>query len=1204
MLLVLFCAISSHVYAQVDSLTQRIFLIGDAGILKGNSHPVLDWLTKNVDWNDDKNVALFLGDNIYPDGLPDEGDATYEYTKKVLDYQLNIFKGKKSKAFFVPGNHDWKGGKIGGWERGMNQTNYINSLLAPNIQALPLNGCPGPIPIELNEKVVLVMMNSQWFLHVHDKPGAESACEARTMDEFTAELKQIVETHPNQLLVLVMHHPMYTYGVHGGAFTWRQHIFPFADAIKGAYLPLPLLGSVYPLARGYFGTLQDTYHPLYQTMINEIEQVLKMHPNPITVAGHEHSLQLIVKDSIPHVVSGSAAKLTRLRKGKNSLFSTLEYGFASLEVRKSGKVEVKFYNLEATDLTSPLFAKELKQIIPVTAISTLDTLLPIIGNVQITPGTALKTGKLRQFLWGKNYRAEWNKQITVPTLDLGSEEGGLKPIRQQGGSRTRSLNLSDAKGKEWALRSIEKFPESVIPADLRSALRIKSLAYGVSGAYPYAALSVPILEKAAGIPTLKRKLVYVPDDPRLERFRTGFKNSLGLLEEKEPSSMGKTLTTDELFLSLVKDNDDEVDQKAVLTSRLMDNFIMDFDRFEAKWRWATKDTGQRKIYIPIPYDHDQAFFKSSGVINKFINKPWFMPELQGFAAKAKNIKTFNKTAGNFDRLFLTELSQANWEQGIDTFLNRMTDDVISLALQRQPPEIKNLSSREIIDKLKKRKNYFRKEMLEYYRFISKTVSIAGTNQDELFSITRMNDGKVLVTARKIIRNGDTSLKIFERLFDPAVTKELRVYALEGNDSIVVMGINPKIKIRVIGGPGNDHFRNEGNGKKVKIYDASFEKNIISGNAGFTNKIEADPEVNRYNRLDFKNDYADPGTKIEYNKDDGLRIGLQLEYFKQGFRKQPYGMRQSVQAEKAFGTGSYRFIYEADFIKAIKKLDVSVRADFKAPVNVTNFFGLGNNTNFESATKGISYYRTNYDIGNMTVLAGKQLQSWLRIGFGPSFQYFTLKPAQNEKTYLSQIFAPGPSGANVYNNKTYLGAEAKIDINSKNNTALPTRGALIKGYARQLFGLNKYSHSVLQTGLDIRIFMSFKPQTRFVFATRVGMARNYGNFAFPQAQYLSGTENLRGFRKDRFAGRSFFFNNSEFRLRVIDYKTYIFQGSAGLVGFHDIGRVWVANEQSARWHSGYGGGIWVAPIRRFVIVGSLAFSKEEKALPLLTLGFQF
>lgn len=1203
-ILLLTCFLAFKCYAQSDTIIQRIFLIGDAGILKGNSHPVLDWMTKNVNWNDEKNVALFLGDNIYPDGLPDEGDAEYEYTKKVIDYQLNIFKGKKAKAFFVPGNHDWKGGKIGGWERGVNQVNYINSLQAPNIKAWPLNGCPGPIPVELNEKVVLVMMNSQWFLHLHDKPGLESSCEARTIDEFKAELQEIADTHPNQLLILVMHHPMYTYGAHGGAYGLRQHIFPFADAIKGAYIPLPLLGSAYPLARGYFGSLQDTYHPLYQTMINEIEEVLKSHPNPIAVAGHEHSLQLIVKDSIPYIVSGSAAKLTRLRKGKNSLFSILDYGFAMLEIWKSGKVETKFYNLQSANLAAPLFSKILKTIVPVTPKPMMDTLLPVFGNVETYPGTKIKTGSIKKLLWGNNYSDEWNQKISLPMLDLGREAGGLKPVRQQGGSRTRSLSLSEKKGKEWSLRSIESFPESVIPSDLRSGLQMKYLSNGISGAYPYAALSVPVLETAVGIPSLRRKLVYVPDDPRLERFRSGFKNTLGLLEEKEPSVTGKTITTEELFLLILKNNDDKLDQKAVLRARLMDNFVMDFDRHEGKWRWGTKDTVKGKIYFPIPYDHDHAFYKSEGLLNIWLRQPWFIPEIQGFRAKAHNIKTFNKAARNFDRSFLNELSSDEWEKQIGEFLAGMKEEVIIKALEQQPPDIQNYAAIEIVNKLKERKNYFRKEMMDYYRFISKKVDIVGTHQKELFTISKIEEEKIMVTVMKVEKNGTTSSKMYERIFDPSITKELRIYALEADDSIIVRGETSKILIRIIGGPGNDNFIFDNSGKRVIVYDASFEKNTILGGPGVRNNIVANPEVNRYNRLDFKYDYAKPSMEIEYNPDNGVSIGLQLEYFKQGFRKEPYGMKQTIQTKRAFGTKAFQFFYEGHFLKIKNNIDLTIRADFKGPAYVGNFFGAGSSSVFDRSKGGIGYYQPVYEESNVSILAGKQLQSWMRVEFGPSFQTLSLKANKNAQSFISDFINNGLNEATLYKPKTYLGAEARIDINSKNNAVMPTRGALLKGYVRQLFGLNESSRSVLQTGLDLRIFMSLTAQTRYVFATRFGIGRNIGNYEFQQAQYLGGTENLRGWRRDRFSGRSILFNNSEFRVRLFNFSTYIFQGSGGILAFHDIGRVWTKQEKSGRWRNGYGGGIWLSPMKRFVLVTSLVFSKEEKGLPLVTFGFQF
>ena len=94
-----------------------------------------------------------------------------------------------------------------------------------------------------------------------------------------------------------------------------------------------------------------------------------------------------------------------------------------------------------------------------------------------------------------------------------------------------------------------------------------------------------------------------------------------------------------------------------MKARLLDNFIMDFDRHEDQWQWATKDTGKGKLYYPIPRDHDQAFFINEGLIPRFLRKPWYVPEIQGFKKEASNIKTFNKPARNFDRFFLNYIDE-------------------------------------------------------------------------------------------------------------------------------------------------------------------------------------------------------------------------------------------------------------------------------------------------------------------------------------------------------------------------------------------------------------------------------------------------------------------------------------------------------------------------------------------------------------------
>lgn len=1191
---------------ETDSVSQRIFLIGDAGELKNSSHPVVDWLKKNVDWNDERNMAIYLGDNIYPLGMPTEGEPSYAEAKKIIDYQISLVKGKKAKAYFVPGNHDWKNGKLGGWQQILNQFNYINGQELPNVQAWPIDGCPGPVEVEVSDKVVVVLIDSQWFLYVHEKPGPGSNCTAKTIDEFATELREIIRTHPNQLVVLAMHHPMYSGGVHGGDFSWKSHIFPFADAIPGLYIPLPILGSIYPIARGVFGNIQDIKHPLYRNMARTIEEVIREHPNVIVTAGHDHSLQLIRKDSIPYIVSGSGSNLSRVKKNKLVEFEDLNYGFAFIEVRKSGKVQIKYYNIADKDLSTPNYIAASKPIVITEPKSTRDTLQHVLkDSVTIAANTRLKGNAFKRFFMGENYRKEWTTAVTVPVLDLGTEYGGLKPKRQGGGKQTKSLRVEDSTGKEWVLRSIEKFPEAVIPADLRGGLAKDVVEDGISASYPFASLSIAPIARAAGIPSIRRKLVYVPDDPRLERFRSDFHDRLAILEEREPLNVNKTYNTNELVLRLQKDNDDHIDQKALLKARLMDNFDMDLDRHEDQWRWAIRDTGKGKIYYVIPRDHDQSFYINQGLIPYFARKPWYIPELQGFRAKAMDIKTFNRAARNFDRSFLTELSEQNWNAQIDTFLTAMTDSVIDQALQNQPREIQKLSAGKITETLKKRRRYFKDDMLKYYRFLSKNVSVVGSNKREQFTISKEEGGAVHIVVHKIDKQDSLSSKIYDRVFDPKVTDELQLYGLNDDDRFVIEGGGSPIKIRIIGGAGKDEFINNGTDGKVLVYDASFEENKLSGNAGLRNKISPNPQVNRYNRLNYKYNYINPSLSVAYNVDDGLYLGAHIEAIRQGFRKEPYGQRHILVANHALKTSSYYFRYDGDYIKAVGQHDLLVRIDASAPINVTNFFGLGNRTGFDKENPdGEQYYRTRYDIVNASLLLRKQLQSWMRVNYGPTAQYFHLEKEQNTGHYVTDPSVHILDTANLYQSKISAGVQAFVDIDSRNNQVLPTRGLVLNAGGKTLFGLNNYTNNVTRLQGDMKVFMSIFARPRLVLGIRLGAAHNFGSFDIPQANYLSGVDNLRGYRRNRFGGRTLFYNNAELRYRVADFSTYLFPGSFGFHIFHDVGRVWMDNEVSHAWHTGWGGGLWLAPVRRFVVTASIAHSKEEKAMPLVTFGFQF
>src|ERR1700744_5971171 len=101
---ILFMGIGRAMGQSADPVIQRVFLVGDAGQLKDGHHPVCDWLKGHVDWNDTNNVLVYLGDNIYPHGMPAEGSKDYDMAAAILKYQVSVVEGKKARAFFVPGN--------------------------------------------------------------------------------------------------------------------------------------------------------------------------------------------------------------------------------------------------------------------------------------------------------------------------------------------------------------------------------------------------------------------------------------------------------------------------------------------------------------------------------------------------------------------------------------------------------------------------------------------------------------------------------------------------------------------------------------------------------------------------------------------------------------------------------------------------------------------------------------------------------------------------------------------------------------------------------------------------------------------------------------------------------------------------------------------------------------------------------------------
>jgi hypothetical protein len=829
------------------------------------------------------------------------------------------------------------------------------------------------------------------------------------------------------------------------------------------------------------------------------------------------------------------------------------------------------------------------------------------GDSTSAPGSSLfKINGSKTFWMGSNYRKEWKTPIRVPVLHMETEKGGLTPVKRGGGKQTRSLRVADPTGKEYNLRSIQKFITSkTLPADLQSEAAEDLVADGISASYPYAALSIPVLAEAAGVPYLKVKVVYIADDPKLGEFRKDFGNLLAYLEEKLPEGVKKGYDTEDVYAKLKEDNDNSVDQAALLKARILDMFVMDFDRHEGQWEWGAKEKEKGKEYFPIPKDRDQAFYINQGVLPHIVQWAWLVPQLEGLKPKSKNIKRFNFAARNLDRFYLNQLTEQDWKDATDKFLAAMTDQVIIKALSQQPPEVRQISMDKIINTLKERRKYLADETAEYYRFLSEYVSVTASDKTELFTVTRNDDGSVLLVINKITKEGEISTKLYERNFNSAHTQEIRLYGFGGDDKFVVKGSNnDKIKVRIVGGDGADSFEETGSaGNGTIVYDTKSGDNKVTGD--LKTKFANDTIVNSYNPISYKYNQVIPFLSVGFNPDDGVYLGGWLKVTHQGFRKTPYKNSHTFTLNHALATKAFNFRYNAEFIGVFgRKSDLLFETDIKAP-SVTNFFGYGTSSVYDKDQPGkFRFYRARYNLGNISLDLRKNFSEKVIMTLGPTFQFFKLDPDDKFNKDRNIVQAPfnGLDPSTLFEKQSYIGGRFSLIADTRNNKVMPGKGVLWQTTARYLSGLNDASYEVTQLNSEFTFHLTLVKNT-LVIADRIGGGHNFGDFEFYQAQYLGSEDNLRGYRRFRFAGRSKMFNNLEMRLRLANFKTYLFPGSLGILAFYDAGKIWADDDNTEKWLSGYGGGFWISPLRRLVLTVTYAVSKEDK-LPLVGLGWRF
>lgn len=1198
-----------------SKLEHVVYLLGDAGEIEPTS--IYDLVHNMImQEKDSASSIVWLGDNVYYSGLPDRDEHDREEKEEVLLQQIRVADSTYTgNVFFIPGNHDWNESLAGGLEAVNRQEVFVEEQYNGRDVFLPSNGCAGPVEVPINDNLVILIIDSEWWSHKYLKTRyPDNGCTVEDKIDLVIQLEDEIRSNQNKNVLIVAHHPLMSNSSHGGHFNLLDHIFPLRLVRDNLYIPLPLIGSLYPLLRKLGVSAQDIPSPEGQQWKDAVLSMASHRSNVIYASGHDHNLQLHKYGNMHHIISGSASKTTFAARRFNASFVQQKTGFSRLLYFNDGQVWIEYYiadddNPEGVlSLQAPLYSfkpPEVEQPDYKGVPDYRDSIKTLSANPNYN------ISKFSEAFTGEHYRREWITPVTVPYLDVKTFAGGLIPLKKEGRKQKLSLRLTNEDSVQFVLKSVEKFPLKAIPVEFRSIWINDVFDNQISTAHPYAPLTIPKMADAIDIFYTRPKLVYTPYTPYLERYQYQIGGMLSLIEvlpDEDLSEFARfgnsenIVSSEVMFRRLKESNNNEVDQKLFLKSRLFDMIIGDWERHDVQWRWAEFNKEEGSLFKPIPRDHDQAYAKYDGLIPWLLSRRWGFRNFVSFDHEINDVKELNQVAQNLDRLLLSEMTKEEWQRVALEIKYQLSDLVIESAVRDMPPEVFPYSGEEIIAKLKSRRDNIIETALNYYDFLAEEAYIVTSDEQERYEITRINNDSTIVEIYKTTKEEGVDSLFYQRGFFSGETEEIRIFSRGGNDRFLISGnVDEGVKIKIVGGEGADEFYVDSKirkvGRSVYIYDNK-TGNIFNTNDDTKLILDDRLWVNQFSRDLYQYNYAGPRFTFHHNIDDGLSLGFGFKLERHGFRADPFKATHFFMANHAFNTNSSRFLYQGQFYNLFGHTwDLRLKGDYYGPDYVFNFFGFGNNTVFDRS-KGIDFYRIRMDAFLFEPSIVHRFSPAWNFGFGPIYEYFDIHEDANS------ILSEGSADPFMNTSSTsFVGGKFFSEIELVEKLDNPEKGMRWYNEAKyhNEFGGGEASFTSLASELSFYFTPNLPVNATFAF--RVGAATNIGDFYFYQSRYLGGLMNLRGYRRSRFAGRSNFFSNNEMRLDIFRIRNIFLTGDIGAIAFYDTGKVWTDDQQDTEWHNSFGPGLYLNMYNLFVVSGTYGISEEDKLFN-FRVGFLF
>jgi hypothetical protein len=835
------------------------------------------------------------------------------------------------------------------------------------------------------------------------------------------------------------------------------------------------------------------------------------------------------------------------------------------------------------------------------------------GNTRVvTVGPEYEAGGLKRFWLGAGYRDLWTEPVRLPILDLHKEAGGLTPVRQVGQNQSVGLALAGADGRSYTFRSLHKEADRMLPPELRGTVVGDMLRDLTSGTHPGAGVILPVLAQAAGVPHTAPRMVIMPDDPVLGEFRTTFANLIGTIEEFPQPARGDTpgfagatdiVSSTRMWTKWMEGPENRPDGLAYLRARILDLWVDNYDRHRGQWRWMRLP--DKADWQPLPEDPDFVLIHRDGQIARSIRSQ--VPQYLQFTEKYPGrIDGALLNSAEMDRWILSGVTAADFDAIARDLQARFTDEVIDRALRQMPAEWWAIRGASLAAAMRARREGLVDYVLRVYRYYAAVVDIHATDRPEQVRIVGEADGTVEVTVALADQPGSP---YYRRRFLASETDEVRVFLHGGDDRVERTGpAGGPIRVRVIAGGGTDTVDDSKSGGTDVWRDAGILDVTRGPGTHVRNDVWPNPvpvkdapwiEPRSYGH------WTVPAPMFGYAPDVYLYVGYGFTRTSWGFRTEPAKRVQTLRGAITTGDTRGKLEYLGTFRRPASGLGYQVGA-YASGVEAFNYFGYGNESE-EIAER--SRYKTRENVFQfMPVLryeAGLRTEAFI----GPEVRY-----SQTPTDSATLIAEEAPIGVGNFGR---VAIRAGVAYDSRQRSVVAARAdytdtALRSGDQSSVTGVRVQASGFFVPSVwDVRsqyggldgAVSGYLGRPRAHLAVRVGGRTTAGDYAWFDAAAIGGN-NSRAYRSRRFTGDSSLYGSASLRGWLGTLGKSFVALRVGLVGFGDVGRVWVDGEDSTTWHPSLGGGLLLQPVGAPMLLHAIAANGREGTRLLVGFGYPF